>query len=111
MPVSTNISSNDFNIIKDVSDSDRQFLEAMIELKKNDPIEYQLKMSQFKANLKQQESSKKVEEDNKPKCPNCHSTNIKAITGTERAMSIMGLGIFSKKINKSFKCLNCKYTW
>lgn len=111
LPVSTNISSNDFNIIKDVSDSDRQFLEAMIELKKNDPIEYQLKMSQFKANLKQQESSKKVEEDNKPKCPNCHSTNIKAITGTERAMSIMGLGIFSKKINKSFKCLNCKYTW
>lgn len=61
--------------------------------------------------LKQQESGKVEEEDNKPKCPNCYSTNIKAITGTERAMSIMGLGIFSKKINKSFKCLNCKYTW
>ena len=59
----------------------------------------------------EQESSKPKEEDNRPKCPNCHSTNIKAITGTERAMSIMGLGIFSKKINKSFKCLNCKYTW
>ena len=44
-------------------------------------------------------------------CPNCHSTNIKAITGTERAMSIMGLGIFSKKINKSFECENCGYTW
>ena len=105
------LTHDEFNLIEDVSDSNRQFLEAMIELKKKDPIEYQLKMSQFKANLKQQESSKKVEEDNKPKCPNCHSTNIKAITGTERAMSIMGLGIFSKKINKSFKCLNCKYTW
>ena len=105
------ITYEELEIIQDVSDSDRQFLEAMIELKKNDPIEYQLKMSQFKANLKQQEKSKKVEEDNRPKCPNCHSTNIKAITGTERAMSIMGLGIFSKKINKSFKCLNCKYTW
>lgn len=58
-----------------------------------------------------QESSKPKEENNRPKCPNCHSTNIKAITGTERVMSIMGLGIFSKKINKSFKCLNCKYTW
>ena len=109
--VDTLITENDFDLIWNVSDSDRQFLEAMIELKKNDPIEYQLKMSQFKANLKQQESSKKVEKDNRPKCPNCHSTNIKAITGTERAMSIMGLGIFSKKINKSFKCLNCKYTW
>ena len=105
------ITYEELEIIQDVSDSDRQFLEAMIELKKNDPIEYQLKMSQFKASLKQQENSKKVEDDNKPKCPNCHSTNIKAITGTERVMSIMWLGIFSKKINKSFKCLNCKYTW
>ena len=69
-------------------------------------------LNKLKINLQQQESSKKVEEeDNRPKCPNCHSTNIKPITGTERAMSIMGLGIFSKKINKSFKCLNCKYTW
>lgn len=59
----------------------------------------------------EQESSKPKEEDNRPKCPNCHSTNIKPISGTERVMSIMGLGIFSKKINKSFKCLNCKYTW
>ena len=105
------ITYEELEIIQDVSDSDRQFLEAMIELKKNDPIEYQLKMSQFKASLKQQENSKKVEDDNKPKCPNCHSTNIKAITDTERVMSIIGLGIFSKKINKSFKCLNCKYTW
>ena len=96
--------------IKRIS-NDSGFVQAMSKLHDEDPIEYQLKMSQFKANLKQQKNSKKVEEDNKPKCPNCHSTNIKAITGTERAMSIMGLGIFSKKINKSFKCLNCKYTW
>lgn len=101
----------EFKIIDNVSDSDRQFLEAMIELKKNDPIEYQLKLNQFKTQVKQQENSKKVEEDSKPKCPNCHSTNIKPISGTERAMSIIGLGMFSKKINKSFKCLDCKYTW
>lgn len=96
--------------VKAVS-TDENFMKAMTELYENNPIEYQLKISQFKANLKQQESSKKVEEDNKVRCPNCHSTNVKAITGTEQAMSIMGLGIFSKKINKSFKCLNCKYTW
>lgn len=52
-----------------------------------------------------------VEEDNKPKCPTCGSTNIKPITATERATSIIGLGIFSKKINKTYKCLNCKCTW
>lgn len=48
---------------------------------------------------------------NKPHCPTCGSTNIKPITGTERAASIIGLGIFSKKINKTYKCLNCKCTW
>lgn len=96
--------------IKRIS-NDPDFIQAMTKLHDEDPIEYQLKMSQFKANLKQQESRVEVEEDNKPKCPNCHSTNIKPISGTERAVSIIGLCIFSKKINKSFKCLNCKYTW
>ena len=44
-------------------------------------------------------------------CPYCKSTDTKPISGTERAVSILGLGIFSKKINKSYKCLNCKCTW
>lgn len=48
---------------------------------------------------------------NKPKCPTCGSTNIKPITTGERIGSITMFGIFSKKINKSFKCLDCKYTW
>lgn len=48
---------------------------------------------------------------NIPKCPTCGSTNIKPITGSERAVSVIGLGLLSKKINKSFKCLNCKCTW
>lgn len=50
-------------------------------------------------------------ESSKPKCPHCQSTNIAKISGTERAMSVIGLGILSKKINKSFKCKNCGYTW
>lgn len=47
----------------------------------------------------------------KIKCPNCHSTNVKKISTTERATSVVTLGLLSKKINKSYKCLNCKYTW
>lgn len=43
--------------IKAVS-TDENFMKAMTELYENDPIEYQLKISQFKANLKQQENSK-----------------------------------------------------
>ena len=48
---------------------------------------------------------------NKPKCPTCGSTNIKKMGGIERGASIAAFGIFSKKINKTFKCNNCGYTW
>lgn len=51
------------------------------------------------------------EQANIPKCPTCKSTNIQPISGIERGASIIGLGIFSKKINKSFKCKHCGYTW
>lgn len=44
-------------------------------------------------------------------CPYCNSTNVKKISGTERAISIVTLGILSKKINKSFKCNNCDGTF
>ena len=71
----------DGNLVKAIS-TDENFMKAMTELYENDPIEYQLKMSQFKANLKQQERSIPKEEDNRPKCPNCHSTNIQKISGT-----------------------------
>lgn len=48
---------------------------------------------------------------NIPRCPTCGSTEIQPISGLERGASIVGLGIFSKKINKSFKCRACGYTW
>lgn len=46
-----------------------------------------------------------------PKCPTCGSTNIRKMSGVERGASIAAFGIFSKKINKTFKCGNCGYTW
>ena len=51
------------------------------------------------------------ERSRQPECPTCHSKNVQPISGIERGASIIGLGIFSKKINKSFKCKNCGYTW
>ena len=48
---------------------------------------------------------------NKPKCPTCNSTNVEKIGTGERVASVVMFGIFSKKINKSFKCKNCGYTW
>ena len=101
----------EFKIIDNVSDSDRQFLEAMIELKKNDPIEYQLKMSQFKANLGQQESSKPNEDDNRPKCPTCGSTNIEKISLGKKAVGGALFGLFSSNVRKSMHCKSCGYKW
>ncbi len=50
-------------------------------------------------------------EERKPHCPHCHSTNIKSISGLNRGISIAVWGVFSKKINKSFECRDCGYTW
>lgn len=45
------------------------------------------------------------------KCLYCGSENVRKISDTERTISVLTLGILSNKINKSFKCLNCKCTW
>ena len=93
--------------LKQIS-TNKEFLEAMIELKKNDPIEYQLKMSQFKANLKQQESSKRVEEDNKDQihCPKCKSIFIQTINrGYSFWTGFLGSG------SPRNVCQKCGYKW
>lgn len=88
--------------------NDKEFLEAMIELKKNNPIDYQLKMSQFKANLKQQENSERVEEDNKNQicCPKCNSTAIQTVNrGYSFWTGFLGSG------SPRNVCQKCGYKW
>ena len=63
-------------------------------------------MAQIQPNYNLSEQS-----SNLPKCPICSSPNIEKIGALERGASIAMLGIFSKKINKSFKCKNCGYTF
>lgn len=110
--VDTKLPLDDFHIIGKVTDYNREILDLMIELYNNDLIDYQLKLNQFKL---QQEQHEAIEEqqrnENKPHCPHCKSTNIKPISGLNRGASIAIWGIFSKKINKSFECKNCGYTW
>ena len=60
---------------------------------------------------KELQAQKAAAEAARPKCPTCGSTNIKRISGGERVASVLGLGILSRKIGKSYKCLDCKYTW
>lgn len=53
----------------------------------------------------------KSRSSNKILCPTCRSSNVKSISTKERIFSVWFFGIFSKKINKSFECKNCGYTW
>lgn len=57
------------------------------------------------------EESPEQESSSQVTCPYCKSNNVRKISGTERAVSVIGLGLFSKKINKSFMCENCKGTF
>lgn len=44
-------------------------------------------------------------------CPVCHSSNVKRISTTNRAISIGAAGLASGKIGKQYKCKNCKHMW
>ena len=106
---SNNWIDSDIISLKRISD-DENFIEAMLALKEKDPIEFQLKLAQFKATTVQQESVKS-QEQNIPKCPTCGSTNIKKISAGNRWLSTGLFGISSSKLGKSIECRHCGYKW
>lgn len=105
-----NIDVFEFGTIVDIS-GDPSFIEAMDDLKQKDPIGFQLKMSQFKTQLQQKESSKQTEEANQPHCPTCGSTDIQKISGAKRWLSTGLFGLASSDIGKSMCCKKCGYKW
>lgn len=78
---------------------------AMVELKKNDIIEYNLKMSQFRNQVEQQKSSK-TKSANTIKCPKCGSTNIS--TGARGYSIVTGFWGSGQTVNR---CANCGHKW
>lgn len=107
--IKVNITEEEFDILCDISE-DNNFLQAMIDLKEKDIIEYNLKMSQFKSQLEQQKSSK-TQNDNRPKCPTCGSTNIEKISATKKVVGGAMFGLFSSDIRNSMHCKNCGAKW
>ena len=104
--IEVKISEDEIDLLGEVSNYNRNFLEQMIQLKETDPIEYQLKMSQFKTQLSQQENSE-IQNSNVPKCPTCSSTKIHKISGLSKAGSVAMWGIFSRKVHKQWHCDSC----
>lgn len=89
--------------IKASPEFDQYLFDHKDEILAKQSAEFNAKMEHGKAILEEQ--------SRQPECPTCHNKNVQRISGFERGVSIIGLGIFSKKINKSYKCKNCGYTW
>lgn len=100
LPDDLSITLGELFTIAEIS-KDKTFCQAMIDLKLQDPIEYQLKLSQFKAQIEQQKA-----ENDKIKCPKCGSTNI--TTGQRGFKLTTGFLGSGKTINR---CGNCGYSW
>ena len=100
--IHTNITAEEMFLIQRTS-KDRDFLNAMIELKKNDIIEYQTKISQFRSQAK----ADGCYDEPKPKvcCPKCGSTQIQIVP---RKFSFL-TGFATNKTDRV--CVNCKYKW
>ncbi|MCM1237321.1 MAG: hypothetical protein NC489_45215 [Ruminococcus flavefaciens] len=106
--VDTNFPHDDFTLIGKVTDWNRQVLDAMMELHENDPIEYQLKLNQFKQQQEQQDmAEQRRRNENKVHCPYCNSVNVKKISATSKAVNTALFGIFGTKRNKQWHCEKC----
>lgn len=103
--VETNITSEDAGIIMCESKFDRSVFNAMVELKKTDPIEFTIKMNKFRESY-EDKLRKMEEEESKPRCPKCGSTSIS--TGQRGYNIISGFLGSNKTINR---CSNCGYKW
>ena len=109
--IETNLSRKEIRIINTISD-DIDFMKAMMDLKDKDIIEFNLKLSQFENQVKQNErlkaNSQQTEQKsdvNVPKCPKCGSTHIQIVP---RKFSIL-TGFATNKTDRI--CVNCKYKW
>ena len=101
------ISIDDYFTIADIS-MDTNFLQAMIQLKEKDIIEYELKMSQFRNQSKQAEQiqSQPKSTEKQLTCPQCGSTDITSGTrGFTLTTGFLGSG------NHRNVCKKCGFKW
>lgn len=104
MDINPPISKDDALTIYNVTHS-TEIIDAMIELKQKDIIEYGLKLSQFKNQLEQKRQINQ-QEKNQVRCPKCGSTSI--TTGARGVNLTFGLLGASKTVNR---CGKCGHTW
>ncbi len=93
--------------------SDESFIQAMIKLHDEDPIEYQLKLQQLKNAKEVERNNNQIRQEyytnkNVPQCPICQSTDLSKISSEWKAARIGLFGIFgADDIGKTWECNNC----
>lgn len=71
-----------------------------------------IKIERLQREREHEELLKAIQQNNNtPKCPTCHSTNISKIGTLNRMVSVGLFGLASSKIGKTHKCNNCGATW
>lgn len=99
--ITVNMSHDDFLTIRDASNCNRDLLFAMIKLHDEDPIEYELKMAQFR-----EIAERKKADESKPRCPKCGLTSIATVNkGYSLLTGFLGSG---KPMNV---CQSCGHKW
>lgn len=103
--IDTGMTDNEYSIFNSMDfHRDVTMLEALIELKKTDIIEYRIKIEQFET-LKKQKTQIKEQEKNIVKCPKCSCTNIQVVP---RKWSFW-TGFLTNKTDRV--CVKCGYKW
>lgn len=99
----------EFDRITEYGNYSADFLLAMIELKKNDIIQYTNQMNIINAKA-EEESQKRYDEylaqKNQVRCPRCGSTQISTWQTLKRGL----FGLVYNQITVN-RCANCGYTW
>lgn len=108
--VEMSLTVEEWNVLKNIS-TDSSFILEMDKLKKSDIVDFNLKMSQFKANAVASKPVQTPPQSNIPKCPTCGSTNIKKISGTKRWVGTGIFGLASSDLGKTMQCGSCGYKW
>lgn len=103
-PIKTNLTTDEFKYIGQIS-TDRDFIEAMMQLKQDNIIDFKLKIADFKSRVDIEENESK-KNSNKPKCPKCGSTSLATVNkGFSLLTGFLGSG---KPMNV---CQKCGYKW
>lgn len=101
----TKMTAEEKFLIKHISE-DKDFFMAMLKLHKDDIIEYQTKISEFRDKAKQDGCYDSPKQKNQPKCPTCSSTSLATVNrGYSFLTGFLGSG---KPMNV---CQSCGHKW